>query len=121
MRCWRWSRWIADPNRRSMAKRMILMVLALGLFFGSLFGWKAFVGEQIRQAIAASGPPVATVSVTAVQSGEWQPTIGTVATLNADQSVDVSAQVDGQVTEIHFESGDEVTAGTLLDAPVRRR
>ena len=97
-----------------MTKRMILMLLAVGLFFGSLFGWKAFVGEQIRLAIAASGPPVATVSVATVQRAQWQPTIDTVATLNADQSVDVSAQVGGQVTEIHFQSGDEVARGALL-------
>ena len=97
-----------------MIKRMLAMLLVVGLFFGALFGWKAFVGEQIRLAIAAGGPPVATVSITTVAEDEWVPSIQTVATLRAAQSVNVSAQVEGQVTEILFDSGAEVERGKLL-------
>jgi len=97
-----------------MTRRMIVMLLGLGLFFGGLFGWKAFVGEQIRLAIAAGGPPVTTVSVAPVIEAAWTPALQTVATLRSAQSVAVSAQVDGQITEILFDSGDVVKRGTVL-------
>lgn len=97
-----------------MAKRMVAMLLVVGLFFGGVFGWKAFVGGKIRQAIAEKGPPVATVSTTLVSTGDWAPTLRSVATLRSAQSVDVTAQVEGQVTKLYFDSGDEVQRGTPL-------
>lgn len=97
-----------------MAKRMALMLIVVGLFFGGVFGWKAFVNGKIREAIVAQGPPVATVSTTAVVAGDWVPTLSSVATLRSAQSVDVTAQLDGQVTELYFDSGDEVQRGTVL-------
>ena len=97
-----------------MIKRMLVMVVALGLFFGGVFGWKAFVGGKIRQAIAEQGPPVAAVSTAMVESSNWVPQLQTVATLRSAQAVDVTAQVDGQITRLHFDSGDEVERGTLL-------
>ena len=97
-----------------MAKRMTAMLIVVGLFFGGVFGWKAFVNGKIREAIATQGPPVATVSTTAVVAGDWVPTLRSVATLRAAQSVDVTAQVEGQVTKLFFDSGDEVQRGTVL-------
>jgi len=97
-----------------MSKRLLIMVLLLSVFFGGLFGWKAFIGGKIRQAIAEQGPPVATISATTVNAASWVPSLNTVATLRAAQSVDVTAQVDGQVTGLHFDSGDTVKQGTLL-------
>jgi membrane fusion protein (multidrug efflux system) len=90
------------------------MLIVVGLFFGGVFGWKAFVSSKIREAIAAQGPPVATVSTAAVMSSDWVPTLSSVATLRSAQSVDVTAQTDGQVTELYFDSGDEVRKGTVL-------
>ena len=66
-----------------MAKRMTAMLIVVGLFFGGVFGWKAFVNGKIREAIATQGPPVATVSTTAVVAGDWVPTLRSVATLRA--------------------------------------
>jgi membrane fusion protein (multidrug efflux system) len=90
------------------------MLIVVGLFFGGVFGWKAFVSSKIREAIAAQGPPVATVSTAAVVASDWVPTLSSVATLRSAQSVDVTAQTDGQVTELYFDSGDEVRKGTVL-------
>jgi membrane fusion protein (multidrug efflux system) len=97
-----------------MIRRMLLMLVLVGLFFGGIFGWKAFVGGQIRAAMAERGPPVATVSTTRVATSDWVPTLRSVATLRSAQSVDVTAQVEGQVTRLFFDSGDEVARGTLL-------
>jgi len=97
-----------------MAKRMLLMLIAVTIFFGAIFGWKAFVSGQIRASMAARGAPVATVSTAPVQTAGWLPTISTITTLSSAQSVDVTAQLGGQITALHFESGDLVKAGALL-------
>lgn len=97
-----------------MARRMLIMLLILSLFFGGLFGWKAFVGGRMRAAIAERGPPVATVSTAKVEASSWIPELRTVATLRSAQSVAVTAQVDGQIIGLYFESGDQVERGTLL-------
>lgn len=97
-----------------MAKRMVLMLLLVGVFFGGVFGWKAFVGGKIRQSMAEKGPPVATVSTTVVTTGDWVPTLRSVATLRSAQSVNVTAQVRGQITKLYFDSGDQVERGTPL-------
>ena len=97
-----------------MAKRMVLMLLVVGLFFGGVFGWKAFVGNQARVAMAERGPPVATVSTAKVLADDWIPLLRSVATLRSAQSVDVTAQVRGQVTRLYFDSGDAVEPGTPL-------
>lgn len=97
-----------------MTKRMTIMLVLAGLFFGSVFGWKAFVNGKIRESMAAKGPPVATVSTAFVSPDRWTPTLSTVATLRSAQSVDVTAQVKGQIIELHFDSGDRVEKGTVL-------
>jgi membrane fusion protein (multidrug efflux system) len=97
-----------------MKTRIILVGLALAAFFGAVFGWKAFVNSQIRSAIAARGAPVVTVSTATAQAMDWPVELTSVATLKAEQAVDVTAQVDGQITALHFDSGAAVERGDLL-------
>jgi membrane fusion protein (multidrug efflux system) len=47
-----------------MIKRMIIMLAAVGVLFGGIFGFKAFVGGEIRKKIASSPVPPETVSTT---------------------------------------------------------
>lgn len=97
-----------------MIRRMVLMLVLLGLFFGGVFGWKFFTGAQMRAAMAARGAPVVTVSTTTVNRVDWQPALRAVATLRSGQSVNVTAQLAGQITALHFDSGAQVQAGDLL-------
>lgn len=97
-----------------MKTRLFVMTLLLALVFGGLFGWKWFVGGKIREAIAARGAPVVTVSTAVAQAVDWPAELVSVATLKASQAVDVTAQVDGQITALFFESGDSVQQGDLL-------
>ena len=97
-----------------MNKRMLVMVIALAVFFGGLFGYKSFVAQKSQEAMAAAGPPVATVSTAQVRAEEWAEELSGVATLKSGQSVNISALLDGQITRLHFESGDEVERGALL-------
>jgi membrane fusion protein (multidrug efflux system) len=97
-----------------MKRPMLIMLVCVGLFFGAVFGWKAFVGMQIQKSMQAMAMPPVTVSTMLVSDETWAPVITVVGSLRAVQGVDVSAQVEGQITELHFDSGDTVAAGDLL-------
>jgi membrane fusion protein (multidrug efflux system) len=98
----------------AMAKRMILMLLAVGIFFGSVFGWKAFQAFQADQRIHDAGMPAVTVSTTVASAETWTPFIPSVGTLRASQGVDITAQEAGIITELRFESGAEVQKGDVI-------
>jgi membrane fusion protein (multidrug efflux system) len=93
---------------------MLYMLVATGLFFGALFGWKAWVGRQMQASMGSMAFPPVTVSTTTATSETWTPTITAVGSLRASQGVDVTAQLAGQITSINFESGRSVAAGELL-------
>lgn len=97
-----------------MRRPMLLMLAATGLFFGALFGWKAYQNAQGQAAMAAMQFPPVTVSTVTATTEVWTPTIPAVGSLRASRGVDVTAQVAGQITAINFESGSAVAAGTLL-------
>ncbi|MGI9341777.1 MAG: efflux RND transporter periplasmic adaptor subunit [Gammaproteobacteria bacterium] len=97
-----------------MIKRMILMLFAVGLFFGGVFGWKAWVAYQSNMMMAGMAMPPVTVSTTVATSDTWNPMIPSVGTLRAAQGVDITAQVAGMITDLRFESGTVVKAGDLL-------
>lgn len=97
-----------------MAKRMILMLIVVGVVLGAIFGFQAFKAKAIRQAMAALSAPTQTVSATKAEYQEWQARLEGVGTLRAVNGADLSSQVSGTVSALHFESGADVKAGTLL-------
>lgn len=96
-----------------MVKRLIIVLLALILLFGGIFGWKYFQMQKMA-ARASMPPPPATVAAVAVQRERWQPSLSAVGSLVATQGVFVSNEIAGQVTAIGFESGQAVSAGARL-------
>lgn len=96
-----------------MTKRMLLVLLALGLVLGGIFGWKYFQAKKMA-ALASMPPPPASVSAADVQTETWQPYLTAVGSLVAIQGILVTTEVAGNVSAIHFESGQQVEAGTLL-------
>ena len=96
-----------------MTKRMLIVLLALGLVLGAMFGWKYYVGQQMAL-FASMPPPPASVAAAEVQSESWQPYLTAVGSLVASQGISVTTEVAGKVSEILFESGQRVEAGTLL-------
>lgn len=97
--------------------RHILAAICLLTFAGSM-------------ALAQGGPPggrQTTVETVLVQPKILRSTVRAVGTLLADASADLRAEVPGQVLAIHFEEGQQVTAGeplftleaTVLEAEVR--
>jgi membrane fusion protein (multidrug efflux system) len=97
-----------------MIKRMTLMLLALGVVFGGVFGFKYYIGLMIEEKLGNRQPPPATVTTTTAGRSTWQPTLHAVGSLSAARGVEVSAERAGQVTDLQFRSGAEVAEGELL-------
>ncbi len=97
-----------------MLPRMLGMLLLMGLLLGGLFGWKNWTAQQQQAAMAAAGPPLATVSSVMAELQEWPERLPTIGTLSAARSVTISAQLAGQIAELAFDSGQTVKQGTVL-------
>lgn len=93
---------------------MVLMLLVVGIFFGGVFGWKAWTAYQSNMLMASTAMPPITVSTTVATHESWRPVIPSVGTLRASQGVDVTAREAGMITVLRFESGAVVQAGDLL-------
>lgn len=96
-----------------MIKRLVLVLLALGLTFGGIFGWKYYQMQQ-QAAQAATPPPPATVAATHVRTQTWQSYLHAIGSLVAIQGIQVNNEVPGQVKEIAFKSGDKINKGEIL-------
>ncbi|MBV8939748.1 MAG: efflux RND transporter periplasmic adaptor subunit [Alphaproteobacteria bacterium] len=97
-----------------MAKRMIIMLIAVGVVLGAVFAWEAFTSHMMKQYMSSMGSQPQTVSTVKAEYQEWQPRFEAVGTLRAIKGVDIAAEVPGIVEAIHFESGDDVKAGAAL-------
>lgn len=97
-----------------MIKRMLIMLIAVGLVLGGVFWFINFKGKMIKQAMSAMGEPVQTVSTLTAAYQDWLPKLDAVGSLHAVQGVEVSAEVAGIVSEIYFKQGDEVAVNTPL-------
>jgi membrane fusion protein (multidrug efflux system) len=98
-----------NPTR----KRMIIMLVVVGVVLGLVFGFQVFKGIMIKKFMAGN-VPVQTVSTTVAKMDDWQPTLSAVGSLRAARGADLSFEVAGIVDEVLFKSGDEVKAGTVL-------
>jgi membrane fusion protein, multidrug efflux system len=97
-----------------MARRLIIMLVGTGLVLGGVFAFQVFKAKMIEQAMAAFANPPQTVSTAVAQVQEWQPQIEAIGSVRAVNGSNLSSQVSGIVTAIHFDSGKDVTQGTLL-------
>jgi membrane fusion protein (multidrug efflux system) len=97
-----------------MAKRMILMVVAMLVIVGGL-GFVKF--RQVEFAIAQGAsfqlPPTAVTTVVA-ERATWPSTLSVIGTVAAIQGVTVSADLPGTIDKIHFESGQWVHEGDVM-------
>lgn len=97
-----------------MFKRMFVMLLLCALVLGAVFGYKMFGKIMMGKAMAGMANPPQTVSTMKAAFDEWQNEIRAVGTLRAVKGADLSSEVVGTVENIFFESGQDVTEGTLL-------
>jgi membrane fusion protein (multidrug efflux system) len=97
-----------------MTKRMLIMLLAAGLLFGGIFGYKIFAAQMMKKYMSAGQAPPTIVTTIKADSLPWQPQFKAVGSLRAVRGVDVSSEISGLVRTLHFKSGDEIKAGQLL-------
>src|ERR1700761_7992836 len=97
-----------------LARRMIIMLIGVTLVFGGVIGFLGYYHYKRDQAMAAMGYPPQSVSTVVAGTQDWQPQLEGVGSLRAVNGADLSSQVAGTVSGLHFESGADVKAGTLL-------
>jgi membrane fusion protein (multidrug efflux system) len=95
-------------------KRMIIMLVLTGLVLAAVFGFEAFKGVMIRKFMATLSNPPQTVSTMVAASTEWRSQIEAVGSVRAVNGANLSAQVAGAVSAVHFQSGADVKKGDLL-------
>ena len=96
-----------------MFTRFILVALFLAAVFGGIYGWKQRAAEQMA-AGQAGGPPPAVIAATTAQREQWQPYLQVVGSLTAVAGIEVTSEVSGKISAIHFSSGQAVREGDLL-------
>ena len=97
-----------------MKKRMVIMLVLVGLLIGGVVGFNFFKGYMMQKYMASSPVPPATVSTMKADYQQWQPQLTAVGTMRAVRGVDVTSEVAGLVRSVEFKSGDEVKAGQVL-------
>ena len=97
-----------------MKKRMVIMLVIVGVLLGGLAGFNFFKGYMMQKYMASAPIPPATVTAMTAEYQQWQPQLSAVGTLRAVRGVDVTTEVAGLVRSVNFKSGDETAAGQVL-------
>ena len=97
-----------------MIKRMIIMLVGVGVVLGAFFAFQNFKAHMIGQVMASMANPPQTVSTTTAGMQQWQSQQEAVGSLRAVNGADLSLEVSGIVDQINFNSGDDVQAGAVL-------
>ncbi|RXH40303.1 efflux RND transporter periplasmic adaptor subunit [Bradyrhizobium zhanjiangense] len=110
------------PKRPVRPVRWFIIVgTLLAVLVGGLVWFNYFRGQMIKQFFANNKPPPVAVSAAEAKSEVVPNLLTAVGGLAAVHQVDVSADVNGRVTEIKFEPGTRVEVGTplvqLFDTP----
>lgn len=101
-------------SKRIVSKRMVIMLIAVAILFGLVFGFKAFRNHMITQFLDNMPQPPAAISTYTARQDNWALSLEAVGTVNAVNGVDVTTQVGGEVQSIEFKSGDKVKKGEVL-------
>jgi membrane fusion protein, multidrug efflux system len=97
-----------------MIKRMVIMLVAVAVVFGGIFGFQAFKAVMIKKFITALSNPPQTISAVTAATSEWLPKIEAIGSLRAVRGADLALEVPGVVESISFNSGDDVAEGAPL-------
>jgi membrane fusion protein (multidrug efflux system) len=97
-----------------MKKRMVIMLAAVAIVLGGVFGFQLFKAAMIKKFMSAMASPPQTVSASKAGYSQWQPSLEAIGSLRAVKGADLSLEVSGIVDSISFNSGDDVEE----DAPL---
>lgn len=96
-----------------MIKRIVIVLLALAVVLGGIFGMKAYQFRLMQAQFAQPMPPTV-ISATEARAEQWQPRLQAAGTLVALNGTAVTTEIGGIVSAIRFESGQAVKAGDVL-------
>ena len=85
-----------------------------GLLALAVLGMSACGGAAQESAPRGEGGAAVPVTTTTVAPRQWNDTVAALGTVNARESITVTAKVSEIVQRVHFDSGDEVAAGAVL-------
>ncbi len=97
-----------------LKKRMVIMLLTMGILFGGIFGFHGFQTQLMLRQMRGNQAPAVTVSAETLTYQTWQPKIRAAGTLRAMHGVNVTTETTGLVRKILFTPGDEVKSGDVL-------
>jgi membrane fusion protein, multidrug efflux system len=97
-----------------MIRRMVIMLVALGVVLGGYFWFQGFKAKMIHGFLATLANPPQTVSTVTAAMQTWQPEVEAVGSLRAVNGAALSLEVGGVVDQIGFQSGEDVQAGQVL-------
>ncbi len=103
-----------STRKPSTTKRMIIMILIVGILLFLLIGWNVMGNYMMQQAAQNMPVPPQTVSSTKAGMQPWQPEQGSVGSLRAVRGADLAFDVGGIVTKVNVKSGEVVKEGQLL-------
>lgn len=97
-----------------MNKRMVFMLLAAGLVFGGIFGYKAFIDRIIADIFDNMEPETVTITASTARMLDWTARFEAVGSFAPVQGAELTLERGGIVREIHFDNGQNVDAGQRL-------
>ncbi|MFZ1108474.1 MAG: efflux RND transporter periplasmic adaptor subunit [Rhodomicrobium sp.] len=106
-----------------MRLRILLALLFVGGVGYGLYFFVGFKNAAMKGYFASHRPPPAPVEVAVAKRTDVPRSLSAIGSLTAEQQVNVTTQIAGQVNAIYFESGQQVKKGDKLvqldDAPER--
>lgn len=98
----------------SKSKSIIIAIVAILVIFVILAATKGTQIFSLVQAGKSFVPPPETVGAFTAVEQEWPNTFTATGTVEADEGINISAEVAGKVQKILFKSGEQVKAGTVI-------
>src|SRR5438552_18704921 len=98
-------------EKHAMKKRMVIMLVIVGVLLGGLVGFNFFKGYMMQKYMAGAPIPASTVTAMTADYQPWQPQLAAVGTLRAVRGVAVTTDVVGVVRPVTFQSGGGAPSG----------
>lgn len=102
------------PSRAKTIRRLVIMVVALVVVGGALYGFNEFRKQAIANYFASNVPPPIPIAAAEAKAAPMPRYLEGIGGLAAVHQVTLAPQLAGRVTKILFESGAEVKRGAPL-------
>ncbi len=101
-------------TKASMIRNFLIVFFILIIVFGFIFGFHAFQNYKQKEKMSHFKIPPVYVSAVKAKLQNWQTYLNAIGSVIPINSVEVTTQVGGQITNIYFHSGEFVKKGQIL-------